>query len=158
MDPTQRQVLPVSAAVKTRFRRRDWERSAQVREILDAINLPLTPRPEVDQHCESIIMEGAEIRRTMRTGSHVVRQTCTSAIELESTPAPLAFEVVADTTLQAEASRALAALNNRPHARRAARPERAATAHWATRTIWVWTLLIGSALTAAIWLCLALYR
>ena len=156
MDHSKRQVLPANAAVKgPRFSTsKHWEISSVAREVLDSFDLPLRSRV-VDAPCESIVMEGAEIRRTMRTGSHAVRQTFTAPLELDTTPAPLAFEVVADTTLRDAAGQALAALNNRPHARRAARPERATAAHWATRTIWVWTLLIGSALIAATWLCLA---
>jgi hypothetical protein len=163
-DHSTRQVLPLSAAVNVpRFRRRDWERSAQVREILDSFNLPQTPKPErtVD-HSESIIMHGSEILNTLRTGAHVVKQRRTSdhlptlPVELEVEP----FETVADTTLQADAATALAAINDRkPHARRSVRPERATTdAPWTASTVLTWTLLVGSALVAAGWLYLALYR
>jgi hypothetical protein len=152
-DPSKRTVLPASAAVSgPRFRRRDWALSAQVREILDEINLPLTPRPVADQHCESIIMEGAEIRRTMRTGSHVVRQNSTAAIELDDTPAPLAFEVVANTTLQADAAAALAAINDRkPSGRRSVRlPRPALKAPRTADPVWLAAVIVLGALTAAV--------
>lgn len=160
IDPTKRQFLPASAAVTAlRFRRRDWERSSQVREILDSFNLPQTPRAErtVD-FSESVVLDGNVIENRMTTGAHVIKQRRT--VDFEALPELSVvepFETVADTTLQADAATALAALNNRkPSSRRSVRPERATTdAHWATRTIWVWTLLIGSALMAATWLCLA---
>jgi hypothetical protein len=111
-DPSARVVLPVSAAVKApRFSpSRHWSNSQIVREVLDSFaHTPLRPAPRVvaDHNSESIVMEGVEIRRTMRTGSHVVRQNSTAALDVDHTPAPLAFEVVADTTLASEAAAAL---------------------------------------------------
>jgi hypothetical protein len=121
-DPSKRTVLPASAGVRpVRFSNRDHAISAQVRDVLDSFErspfLP-APRPVADQQHESIIMEGAEIRRTMRTGSHVVRQNSTAALEVDNTPAPLAFETVADSSIQSAAAVALQQLNDRPHARR----------------------------------------
>jgi hypothetical protein len=128
-DFSRRQVLPLSAAIRpVRFARRDWEVSAQVRDVLDSFDhspLRPAPRPVVDHPCESIVMEGASIQRTMRTGGHVVRQNSTVTLELDDTPAPpLAFETTA-TPMQSAASEALAAMD-RPHARRGARLPRPA--------------------------------
>jgi hypothetical protein len=154
-DPSKRTVLPSSAAVNgPRFRRRDWALSAQVREILDEINLPMAPRPAADAPCESIIMEGAEIRRTMRTGSHVVRQNSTVALELDDTPAPPAFETVADASIQSAAAVALAQINERkPHARRGARlsrPALKAPSTASTRAMTLAFILAGVAVVALV--------
>lgn len=154
-----RQVLPLSAAVQgPRFTTADHERSRIVRETLDSFDLPLRPRTErtVD-HSESIILDGNVIENRLTTGAHIVRQRRVSD-HLPTLPLELAvvepFEP--NTTLQADAATALAAINDRkPFARRTVRPERATAPHWATRTVWVWTLLVGSALTAAAWLYLA---
>jgi hypothetical protein len=130
-DPARRQVLPLSASIRpVRFARRQWEISQQVREICDSWDtgrpvMQPAPRPIVDDaNCESIILEGATIQRTWRkTGAFQVRQNSTAAIELvDTTPPPLAFEVVADTTLQTDAAAALAAINDRkPSGRRSVR-------------------------------------
>lgn len=119
-DFSRRQILPASAAVKApRFSTtRHWAVAAQIREVLD-LDAPPPPRPVASQQCESIIMEGASIRRTMRTGAFEVRQNSTVALDVDNTPPPLAFEPVADSTLQSDAAAALAAINSR--ARRAPR-------------------------------------
>jgi hypothetical protein len=153
-----RQVLPLSAAVTAlRFRRRDWEQSSQVREILDSFNLPQTPKPErtVD-HSESIIMHANVIENRMTTGAHVVRQTRvvdhlpTLSVEL-AVVEPEAYERVVDATLQQDADAALARLESRrAHARRGVRLARKpATAPKAARLSWIWTVIVVSVLVAA---------
>lgn len=149
MDHTQRQVLPSSAAVKqVRFTTADHERSRIVRETLDSFDTPLrcapvAPRVDADHHHESIVLEGAEVRRTMRTGSHAVRQTFTTPLELDTTPAPLAFEVVADSTLQTDAANALAALNDRKRkpARKRTEPQ---AAGWVSASISLGVVIIAA--------------
>jgi hypothetical protein len=147
---SRRQFLPASAAVKgPRFSpSRDWSNSQIVREVLDSFaHTPLRPAPRIvaDHNSESIVMEGAEIRRTMRTGSHVVRQNSTAALDVDHTPAPLAFEVVADTTLASEAAAALDRLATQTvRARRRALP-----APSAAPSTWYWVvgvcMLVGFA-------------
>ena len=69
----RRVVLPPSAAVNApRFRQRDWQLSAQAREILDLIvlDVPQTPRPEpVGRTSPSRSSWKAASRRTMRRGA-----------------------------------------------------------------------------------------
>lgn len=143
-DHSTRQVLPLSAAVSTstlpRFRQRDHACSALVREILDQFNheterrFAAVPAPERDVGTESIVMQGAEILNTMRTGSHVVKQRRTS----DHAPLPLELEVVAAepfvpvvTTLRTDAAAALEVLNNRKPRKVAPAPKRS----WLSRLL-----------------------
>ncbi|MGO9994696.1 MAG: hypothetical protein ACLPTF_19565 [Steroidobacteraceae bacterium] len=131
---SRRQILPASAAVKgPRFRRRDWELSAQVREILDEINVPLTPRPErsIDP-AESIVLAGNEIFNSMRTGGHVVKQRRTVDFAMLPELAIAEPAAVVDDSLRNAAGEALAALNQRrvAPARRADPEPSAAPATW----------------------------
>lgn len=78
-DPSKRTVLPPSAAVNgPRFRRRQWELSAQVREILDSIYAEVSiasakpSAPRALASSESIVMEGPMIRATYRSETGVV--------------------------------------------------------------------------------------
>lgn len=129
MDHAQRQVLPASAAVKVqRFTTADHERSRIVREVMDSWDVPLTPRPVADAPCESIIMEVRKFGAPCAPAAHVVRQNTTAALELDNTPAPLAFEVVADESLRDAAGQALAQINNRK-----ARPRKTAPKSWIAR-------------------------
>jgi hypothetical protein len=132
-DFSRRQVLDLSQAVRAvRFRRRDWERAAQIREAIDLdLRVPQTPRAERnDDPAESIVMFANVIENRMTTGAHVVRQTRT--VDLPTLPelaiaAPLAFETVTDTTLQSDAAAALDRLATRkPHGRRGHRLPRPA--------------------------------
>jgi hypothetical protein len=138
-DHSIRQVLPASAAVKgPRFSTsKHWEISQTAREVLDSFDLPLRPMlsPPVERAfdaAESIVMTGAEIINTMRTGSHSVKQRRTADLAtLPELAIVEPFETVAPT-LQADAATALAAINDRkPHARRGVRlPRKPATAPW----------------------------
>ncbi|HWS68096.1 MAG TPA: hypothetical protein VN325_35435 [Steroidobacteraceae bacterium] len=123
-DPSKRTVLPTSAAVKgPRFRRRDWELSSQVREILDDFHGGhVHARAEHVDAAESIVMAGNEILNSLRTGSHVVKQRRT--VDFATLPELSIAEPVPvpDDSLRGAASEALAAINNRrPAARRVPR-------------------------------------
>lgn len=137
-DHSTRQVLPASAAVKgPRFSTsKHWEISSTAREVLDSFDLPLRPMlsPPIERAFdanESIVMSGAEIINTMRTGSHSVKQRRTA--DLATLPElavvePEAYERVPDATLQQDADAALARMDTRrAHARRTARLNRPAT-------------------------------
>jgi hypothetical protein len=150
-DFSRRQFLPASAAVKgPRFRRRDWELSAQVREILDEINLPLTPRAErsIDP-AESIVLAGNEIFNSLRTGGHVVKQRRTVDFamlpELSiAEPVPVHVE-----SLRNAAGEALAALNQR----RVASVRRAVPEPSAGRSLVLFAaVLVLGALACAAWI------
>jgi hypothetical protein len=142
-DPARRQVLPLSAAVNLRpFRDADFERAQVIREVLDMGPV----RPRIAQPTESVTLEGNLVTSEFTTGGELVarRRFVAAVVEPELALAPLAFEVVADTSIQSAAAVALAAMNERPHARRGARlprkpikaPRTASTgAMWAAFTI-----------------------
>ena len=132
VDFSRRQVLPASAAVSAgplpRFRRRDHERSALVREILDqfaheaARRFAAVPAPIVDdQNSESVVLSANEIVNTLRTGGHAVTQRRT--VDFETLPELAIAEpfVPVISTVRDDAAAALAAMNERPHARRSHR-------------------------------------
>ena len=148
-DPTRRQVLPLSEAVRApRFKRRDWQLSAQVREVADSFELPRQPSPPVDDdaHGESIVMQGAEIRNTLRTGSHVVTQKRIADLgtlpELAIIEAPQAFERA--PTLLEDADAALNRLATRANkVRRAVRPEPVDTSRPSSFTLAIAVIGVG---------------
>jgi hypothetical protein len=125
LEHSARQVLPVSAAVKgpLRFTRRQWDQSRQVREVLDSFNHPLRPAPvavrvDDDAHAESVVMSGADIVITLRTGSQHVRSRFTSAVGGIDAPLALVlgqepFATVADAGIRGAAAEALAKINTR---------------------------------------------
>lgn len=160
IDPTKRQVLPISEAV--RFKRRDWERSQTVREVLDSFTTnPPKPNDRYIDPAESIIMSGNEIQNTLRTGSHVVKQKRT--VDLGTLPELSVvepFAVVPDTTTRDDAAAALAALNERkPHARQGARlPRKPLKAPRTASPVWLTTVIVLGVLVAAAWTYIALYR
>ncbi len=156
-----RTVLPLAAAVKgPRFSTtKHWEISSVAREVLDSFDLPLRSMvaPPVERSfdaAESIVMSGAEIINTMRTGSHSVKQRRTA--DLATLPElaivePEAYERTPAATLQQDADAALERINSRrARARRSHRlPRKPATAPRATRLSWIWTVIVVSVLVAA---------
>jgi hypothetical protein len=150
-NPTARQVLPASAAViGPRFRRRDWALSAQVREILDEINLPLTPRPERNiDPAESIVLEGCVIVNSMRTGGHAVTQRRTVDFAMLPELSIAEPAAVVDDSLRNAAGEALAALNQR----RITPARRAVPAPSEGRSLVLFAaMLVFGALAVAAWL------
>lgn len=153
-DFSRRQVLDLShAVIGPRFRRRDWERAAQIREAIDIdLRVPQTPRPERnDDPAESIVMFSNVIENRMTTGAHVVRLR--RVTDLDPLPelaiAAEPFATVADDSIRGAASEALAAINNRkPSARRAPRPA-VPKPPKATRPAWIATALVLAALVIA---------
>jgi hypothetical protein len=162
VDFGQRQVVPISEAVKgpLRFRRRDWERSQQVREILDAIMVPQTPRPEqIDQHTESVVLEGAAVMITIRSGGAHARRSfnCNFASDkivskdLEIAPDdPVQPFASVEPSIRQEAAQALQTLQNRPYKPKArmsiAAPRRSPSVGFP----WVATVMVVIALGVAI--------
>jgi hypothetical protein len=144
-DHSARQFLPASATVKgPRFRRRQWETSQQVREILDGIHAEVSrasanaPAPRSVASSESIVMEGPMIRATYRSESGVVatREFTTS----------LGHE---DDALSIAAAAALVEINRRkvaPARRTAPRP---AASPWMLKAVAV-ALSSGALMYAAI--------
>lgn len=161
MDPSKRQVLPASAAVKARrfSTSRHWAPSAQIREVMD-LHVPQTPKPErtVD-HSESIILDGNVIENRLTTGAHVVRQRRvvdhlpTLSVEL-AVVEPEVYERVVAPSLAADADAALARLDSRrAHARRSHRLNRPATkAPRAASTGALVIAIIVAVVVAAAWL------
>jgi hypothetical protein len=146
---SRRQFLPASAAVKgPRFRRRDWELSSQVREILDEINVPLTPRPERNiDPAESIVLAGNEIFNSMRTGDHVVKQRRTVDFAMLPELAIAEPVPVHEESLRNAAGEALAALNQRratPARRAVPAPSQGRSLAWAVA-------VVVAGLTVAAW-------
>ena len=159
----RRQIIPVSMRVSTdplpRFRQRDHARSALVREILDQFNheaarrFAAVPAPIVDdQNSESVVLSANEIVNTLRTGSHVVSQRRT--VDFETLPELAIAEpplVPVISTVRDDAAAALAAMNERPHARRGHRlPTKRLQTPRTASPVWLAAVIVLGALTAAV--------
>jgi hypothetical protein len=119
-DPAKRQILPPSAAVSCpAFTSDDHSTAAIIREVLDTIEsdrqMPPAP-PAAEVSCESIILEGHEIRSRYTTSGVIVSQKRSVALVDDAPltladPEPPAFERA--ESVQDAAGEALARLNLR---------------------------------------------
>lgn len=158
-DPAKRQILPPNVAVSCpAFTTEDFARSSLCRDILDTIEMdarmPPPPPPAAEVSCESIILEGHEIRSRYTTSGMIVSQQRSVAfatdaplsIATDELPAPFERE----PSLADDAGRALARINLR-RSRSPRRPvyEPAAPP---SRLLWVvGTVLMVAAFTALWW-------
>ena len=100
VDFSRRTILPAAVAVSCPpFTDADHQRSALVRDILDTLELdsrmPPPPPPAAEVSCESIILEGHEIRSRYTTSGMIVSQQRSVAFATDAPlelAAPPAFE------------------------------------------------------------------